>query len=123
MMVGERIRTIRGAKKLTQGDIEHRTGLLRCYTSRIENGHTVPSLETLEKFARALKVPLYQLFYEGEAPKAPRLPRPRIDENLWGSTGKDSRMLRQFCRALGRMTERRRRHLFTLACAMARRHQ
>lgn len=122
MVVGERIRAIREARKLTQGDIEHRTGLLRCYTSRIENGHTVPSLETLEKFARALEVPLYQLFYDGEAPPtAPRLPRSRIDENLWGGTGKDSRMLRQFCRALARMTDRRRQHLFTLAQAMARR--
>jgi transcriptional regulator with XRE-family HTH domain len=108
MVVGERIRAIREAKKLTQGDIEHRAGLLRCYTSRIENGHTVPSLETLEKFARALEVPLYQLFYEGETPpKASRLPRPRIDENLWGSTGQDSRLLRQFCRALARMTDDR----------------
>ncbi len=124
MLVGERIRAIREARKLTQGDIEHRTGLLRCYTSRIENGHTVPSLETLEKFARALEVPLYQLFYDGERPpKASRLPRSRIDENLWGSTGKDSKMLRQFCRALAHMTDRRRQHLFTLAQAMARRRQ
>lgn len=124
MVVGERIRAIREAKKLTQGDIEHRAGLLRCYTSRIENGHTVPSLETLEKFARALEVPLYQLFYDGEAPpRAPRLPRPRFDENLWGSIGKDSRMLRQFCRALAYMTDRRRQHLFTLAQAMARRNR
>ena len=121
MVVGERIRAIREAKKLTQGDIEHRTGLLRCYTSRIENGHTVPSLETLEKFACALEVPLYQLFYDGkELPRLPRLPRSQTDENLWGSTGKDSRMLRQFCRALARMTDRRRQHLFTLAQAMAR---
>jgi len=123
MVVGERIRAIREAKKLTQGDIEHRAGLLRCYTSRIENGHTVPSL-TLEKFARALEVPLYQLFYEGEAPpKAPRLPRSRIDEDLWGSIGKDSRMLGQFCRALAHMTDRRRQHLFTLAQAMARQNR
>lgn len=53
MLVGERIRAMREAKNLSQGDIEHRSGLLRCYTSRIENGHTVPSVETLEKFARA----------------------------------------------------------------------
>lgn len=122
MLVGERIRAIREARKLTQGDIEHRTGLLRCYTSRIENGHTVPSLETLEKFARALEVPLYHLFYDAkEPPKAPRLPPSRTDRDLWGSTGKDARMLGQFCRALARMTERRRQHLFTLAHAMARR--
>lgn len=120
--MGERIRAIREARKLTQGDIEHRTGLLRCYTSRIENGHTVPSLETLEKFARALEVPLYQLFYNAkERPRAPQPPRFWTDKDLWGGTGKEARMLGQFCRALAHMTERRRHHLFTLAQAMARR--
>jgi transcriptional regulator with XRE-family HTH domain len=120
MLVGERIRAIREAQSLTQGDIEHRTGLLRCYTSRIENGHTVPSLETLEKFARALEVPLYQLFYDGnEPPKLPRLSRSRPDADLWGNAGRDSKMLRQFCRALARMTERRRHLLLAAAQRMA----
>jgi transcriptional regulator with XRE-family HTH domain len=68
MLIGERLQAIRKAKKLSQGDIEKRSGLFRCYTSRVENGHTVPSVETLEKFARALEVPLYQLFYDGEKP-------------------------------------------------------
>ncbi|MHB8412674.1 MAG: helix-turn-helix domain-containing protein [Candidatus Acidiferrales bacterium] len=52
------------AKNLSQGDIEKNTGLLRCYISRVKNGYTVPSIETLEKLARAFDVPLYQLFYE-----------------------------------------------------------
>jgi len=52
---------------LSQGDIEQRTGMLRCYTSRVENGHTVPSIETLAKYAQALDIPLYQIFYDGEA--------------------------------------------------------
>lgn len=68
MLIGERVRALREAKGLTQADIEERSGLLRCYTSRVENGHTVPSLETIEKIARALGVPLYQIFYEGEKP-------------------------------------------------------
>ena len=59
MLIGDRLRAIREAKKLSQGDIERRSGLLRPYLSRIEN-HTVPSVETLEKLARALEVPLYQ---------------------------------------------------------------
>jgi transcriptional regulator with XRE-family HTH domain len=122
MLVGERIRAIREPKNLSQGDIEHHSGLLRCYTSRIENGHTVPSLETLEKLARALEVPLYQLFYDGdEPPKPARLPRSGTGEDLWDGSRKDSRMLGQFWRALSRMTERRRQHLFSLAHAMARR--
>jgi len=62
VLIGQKLREIRGSKNLSQGDIEQRTGLIRCYTSRVENGHTVPSNQTLEKYARALEVPLYQLF-------------------------------------------------------------
>jgi len=80
MLIGQRLRQVREMKKLSQGDIEQRTGLIRCYTSRVENGHTVPSLETLEKFAHALEVPLYQLFYEGDAPREIPLPKPRNGE-------------------------------------------
>ena len=52
MVVAERLKTLREAKNLSQGDIETRTGLLRYYVSRVENGHTVPCVETLQKFAR-----------------------------------------------------------------------
>ena len=72
MVIGDRLRELRAEKKLSQGDIEKKTGLLRCYISRVENGHTVPNVETLEKFARALEVPMYQLFYDGQEP--PKLP-------------------------------------------------
>jgi transcriptional regulator with XRE-family HTH domain len=65
MLIGKRLRDLREQLSLSQGDIERRTGLLRCYISRVENGHTVPSLETLERMAAALEVPLYELFYEG----------------------------------------------------------
>src|SRR5271154_5206709 len=65
MVIGDRLKAIREKKSLTQGDIEKRTGLLRCYLSRVENNHTVPSLDTLEKIARALEMPLYQVFFEG----------------------------------------------------------
>jgi transcriptional regulator with XRE-family HTH domain len=67
LMIGERLRTIRESKNLSQGDIEQRTGMLRCYTSRVENGHTVPSLDTLAKYAQAFEIPMYQLFYDGDA--------------------------------------------------------
>ncbi len=76
MLIGDRLRELRESKKLSQGDIEKRTGLLRCYISRVENGHTVPAIETLEKLARALEIPLYQLFYDGEEP--PKLGRHRM---------------------------------------------
>jgi transcriptional regulator with XRE-family HTH domain len=99
MVIGDRLRALREEKKFSQGEIEKRTGLLRCYISRVECGHTVPAVETLEKFARALEVPMYQLFYEGkEPPKLPNLPkRKTVDDILWGSKGKDARMLAQFC--------------------------
>ncbi len=83
MIIGTRLRKLREDKKLSQGDIEERTGLLRCYISRVENGHTVPSLETLERLASALEIPLYQLFYEGEdAPALPNLSKRQTTEEL-----------------------------------------
>jgi transcriptional regulator with XRE-family HTH domain len=66
MIVGDRLREIRESKGLSQGDIEQRTGLLRCYISRVENGHTVPAVETLEKFACALEVQMYQFFFDSK---------------------------------------------------------
>jgi transcriptional regulator with XRE-family HTH domain len=65
MVIGDRLRELRESKTLSQGDIEQRTGLFRCYISRVENNHTVPSVATLEKLARALEVPMYQLFHSG----------------------------------------------------------
>jgi len=122
VIIGERLRALREEKKLSQGDIEKKTGLLRCYVSRVENGHTVPSVETLEKFARALEVPMYQLFYDGEAPpKLPRLPkRKSADDIAWGSTGKDARWLYQFSRLLARTEETDRKLLMFMAQKMAR---
>jgi transcriptional regulator with XRE-family HTH domain len=62
MVIGERLKQLREEKGMSQGDIETKTGLLRCYISRVENGHTVPSIETLEKMANSMEIPLYQLF-------------------------------------------------------------
>jgi transcriptional regulator with XRE-family HTH domain len=105
MIIGERLRTLREKKKISQGMIEERSGLLRCYISRVENGHTVPAVETLEKFARALEVPMYELFYDGEEPpKSPNLPKHKDrKDGEWGSKGKDARMLRKFCQLFGHM--------------------
>jgi len=107
VVIGERLRALREEKQLSQGDIEKKTGLLRCYVSRVENDHTIPAVETLEKFARALEVPMYQLFYDGEEP--PQLPnllkRKSADDIAWGNSGKDARMLAKFCRLFGRMKD------------------
>jgi transcriptional regulator with XRE-family HTH domain len=123
MIIGDRLRALREEKKLSQGDIEKRTGLLRCYISRVENGHTVPAIETLEKMARALEVPLYQLFYEGEEP--PKLPnllkRSSSEENVWGSSGKDARYLNKLRRLMGKSDDDNRKLLLYMAQKMAHR--
>jgi len=111
MIIGERLRVLREEKKLSQGDIEKKTGLLRCYISRVENGHTVPNVETLEKFARALEIPMYKLFYDGEEPpKLPNLPKRKSDDDIArGSKGKEARMPGKFCRLFSRMEESNRK--------------
>src|SRR4029077_10568405 len=96
MYIAGRLRELREFKKLSQGDIERRTGLLRCYISRVENGHTVPSLETLERFAGALEVPFYRFFYtDDDPPPTPYLAARKSLEDmaLEGSTGADAGFL------------------------------
>ena len=107
MIVGERLRSVREMKQLSQGDVEKRSGLLRCYISRVENGHTVPAVETLEKLARALEIPLYELMYEGEEPPKPDVTGGGTDsrERTWGSSGKDARYMRKLQQCLSRMNE------------------
>jgi transcriptional regulator with XRE-family HTH domain len=123
MIIGDRLRALREEKKLSQGDIEKRTGLLRCYISRVENGHTVPAIETLEKMARALEVPLYQLFYDGEEPPVlPNLPKRRSGEDIvWGTSGKDARFLNKLRRLLGKADEADRKLILYMAQKMAHR--
>jgi transcriptional regulator with XRE-family HTH domain len=118
MVIGERLKALRELKKMSQGDIETRTGLLRVYISRIENGHSVPSIETLEKFARALGVPLYQIFYDGPKPPAPS---PQNTDGGWGSSGRNARTLRKFLHLLGRASQQDRNFLLLVAQKMSQR--
>jgi transcriptional regulator with XRE-family HTH domain len=121
MVICDRLRELREGKSLSQGDIEKRTGLLRCYISRVENGHTVPAVETLEKLARALEVPLYQLFYDGEKP--PQLPnllkRKTSDEIAWGSSGKNAQYLHKLRKCLSKTPDRDRKILLGFAQKVA----
>ena len=121
MIISDRLRELREAKKLSQGDIEKRTGLLRCYISRVENGHTVPAIETLEKLARALEVPLYQLFYDGEEPR--QLPnllkRTTADVIAWGSHGKQANYLHQLRKCLSKAHDEDRKLIMYMAQKMA----
>src|SRR5215469_860618 len=106
MLIGVRLRELREEKNLSQGDIEKRTGLLRCYISRVENGHTVPSLETLEKMASALEIPLYQLFINGsETPPLAHLSQP-ISGRKATPEAAESDVDRPFFRKLGRLLGR-----------------
>src|SRR6202007_2407252 len=118
LMIGERLRKIRESKKLSQGDIEKRTGLLRCYTSRVENGHTVPSIETLEKYAKALELPVYRFFYDSTKPQK-KLKLPRTETAEWGATDKESAELYRLAKLLSQMKERQRTLLLRLAQGMA----
>ena len=123
MVIGKRIRQLREMRKLSQGDIEETTGLLRCYVSRVENGHTVPSLETLERFAAALGVPLYQLFCEnGHVPETSHLtPRKTLEELAKDEevTGPEDRFLAKIAQVSARLMATDRKILLTLAKKLA----
>jgi len=117
MDIGERLRLLREAKNLSQGDIEERTGLLRCYISRVENGHTIPAVKTLEKMAKALEVQLHELLYDGNRPPELVVPitRTGIPEKDWGTFGKEARFFRKLQRYLARMDVRQRDALISFA--------
>jgi len=118
MIIGERLRDLREEKNLSQGDIEKRTGLLRCYISRVENGHTVPAIETLEKLARAMEIPMYRIFTEDADVKKPNIqlrPVPRAVNT------KDERDLRAFAKLLSHMNDKNRGLLLHMASKMANR--
>src|SRR6202022_624028 len=103
MVIGNRLRELRESKQLSQGDIEKRTGLLRCYISRVENGHTVPAIETLEKMARALEVPMYRLFHDGEVPASLTKLQPPKNDDEFGSRGAQADYLSKLRRLLAKM--------------------
>lgn len=67
MKIGEMIRNARLQQSMSLGDMEKRTGLFRCYLSRVETGHTIPSLEALAKIASAMDLPLSQFFSKGNS--------------------------------------------------------
>ena len=103
MIVGERLKAVRESKKLSQGYIESKTGLLRCYVSRVENGHTTPSIETLEKWTRALDISMSQLFSDNGQESKPltalKTTTPKLDRAAQNS-------LRRVGEAFARMKKR-----------------
>jgi transcriptional regulator with XRE-family HTH domain len=119
MIIGERLRLLRKERNLSQGDIEKRTGLLRCYISRVENGHTIPAVETLEKITRALSMRLYQVLYDGDSPPLSRVKS--LNDCEWGSSGQSARYFRKLTECLSRMSDADRLLLFRIAKQTARR--
>jgi transcriptional regulator with XRE-family HTH domain len=117
MDVGERVKQFRELHGLSQGKIEERSGLLRCYISRVENGHTVPSVETLEKFASALEMPLYQLLYEGEKPPK-SLTKQEQEVQDWASGRKGRRTFSKLQKAIQQMSGTDRALLLFMASKM-----
>jgi transcriptional regulator with XRE-family HTH domain len=102
VIIGERIRELRESKELSQRDVEEKTGLLRCYLCRVENGTTLPALPTLQKLASAFRVPLYFFFYDGKQPPRPTL-KLESDEGLYGVTKKEKTYLSKLGRAMGKL--------------------
>jgi transcriptional regulator with XRE-family HTH domain len=121
MVIGDRLKELRETKELSQGDIEKRTGLLRCYISRVENGHTVPAVETLEKLARALEVPMYKLFHEGEAAASVRSLKLPKDSEEWGNKGDEANYVSKLRRLLAKMAPDNQKLLLHMAQKVARR--
>src|SRR6516165_9117945 len=123
MLIGERLRQLREQKGFSQGDIENASGLLRCYISRVEHGHTVPSLETLERFAAASDVPLYRLFYTGEKTQpTPNLTLRKSLEELAddpGASSSEARFLLKLKGVVAKMPESDRAFLLDLARKLA----
>lgn len=121
MVIGDRIRALREQKGFSQGQVERRTGLLRCYISRVENGHTVPSIETLEKLAQALEIPLFQIFYDGEQTPALSHLSGRITsaQAAAGRPPEQQRFLRRMAELASRLNEEDRHLLLAAAQRMA----
>jgi transcriptional regulator with XRE-family HTH domain len=116
MIIGYRFKQLRESKQLSQADIEKRTGLLRNYISRVENGHTVPSIETLEKMTRAIEVPMYDFFCDAGAttsvvtkPDSTRL----VIDRTSSKTGQ--RLFTQIIDAMNCLSEQNRRLILHIA--------
>jgi transcriptional regulator with XRE-family HTH domain len=108
LRMGERIRSARKQRGLSQGDLQQRTGLLRCYLSRVENGHTEPSLQTLNRIAAALEMPMVGFFTE----PPPECPAPEMNPQAVG-------FLAQMRQYAGELSEADRAQVLTMARKMA----
>jgi transcriptional regulator with XRE-family HTH domain len=115
LVIGKHLRDLRTAKGLTQHDVEERTGMLCCYLSRIENGRTVPSVDTLEKLAAAYEIPLWKVFRDGRDRSKPFQLRSDRKE----SSPKDGQFLQKLAERLPNLRQRDLHLLLHMAQRMA----
>lgn len=119
MVIGYRLKLLREEREFQQVELGRRTGLHQCYISRVETGRTVPSLETLEKLARGLEIPLYRMFYDGAAPQAHEaFLKGRNGKGDW-SANEDTLLLADFRRSFARVKAKDRALLLAIAAKMA----
>ena len=111
MLIGQRLRELREFKKLSQVEVSERSGFQTAYISRVENGHTSPGIESLERWAKALEIPVYQIFHGSEVPPEPR----RIERDFWGNAGAEAAQLSRLRAFLSKMPQKYRNALLALA--------
>jgi transcriptional regulator with XRE-family HTH domain len=115
MEIGLKLRGLRKERKLSQGYIEKRTGLLRCYISRVENGYAVPAIGALQKMAKTMDVPFHILFFDG-----PGQPKPlKLKGSYQKVTAKERAQFAEFENRMAKMNKRDRNMLVMLAAKMA----
>src|SRR5579864_7967122 len=119
-LIGNRIRELRRCLGLSQRDLQHKAGLMRCYISRLENGHTVPTLQIVQRLAAALELPLYVLFHETAEPaKHDSCCESSLEESMQGRMSADNHFLRRLEKFWRRMTDYDREMLALVAGRMA----
>ena len=118
MFIGQRLRELRETRDLTQDDIARRSGFPRPYISRIENGHAIPSIETLERLAGALSMKLFQVLYEDEEPIEP-VKSSSKSRKMRRNSGPTARELHRLRRILAQMNDNERKLLLSMAGHMA----
>jgi len=115
--IGERMRLYRNTRNLSQLEVEQRTGLRRYNISRVENGHTTPTLATVDKITRALGIPLYQLFYECRVSRANAVTLKHRSRRP--QSRREDAYMKRLQRSLIRIPAARRRLLLFLASYLA----
>jgi transcriptional regulator with XRE-family HTH domain len=84
--IGRTIRAHRDAQRMSLGALARESGLSKTILARIEGGTGNPSVETLWRVSRALRIPLGALLAEDQAPRV-RVTRAGEGEELHADSG------------------------------------